>query len=260
MYKTLAVVAAKNNRAQNALKQLLQLYDDFDAKPTPTKDYDLLVVIGGDGTMLHALHKFRHNVKHFYGVNYGTLGFLMNHPPIDDLKERLAVAKNSIITPLNMTAYATGGKKMQAIAFNEVSLMRTSPQIASFDIIINNHYCMRELLADGIMLATNSGSSAYNFSCGGPILPMTCELRALTPISVFRPKGWKGAVLPGDYHVVIDVNHHSTRKVQVVADFQQLPEVREVEIKQSNRYFNLLFDADTSLEKRLFQEQFVSYE
>lgn len=225
---------------------------------------DIIIVIGGDGTMLHAIHNYMHLGVPFYGINTGELGFLMNHlilkPSIkqDALLNALRTTEEISIFPLEMIATTTDNKKFKALAINEVSLLRQTCQAAKIEISVNDKICLESLISDGVMVSTPAGSAAYNFSAGGNILPIASNLLALTPISPFRPRRWQGALIRNDSVVTFKILHAKTRSVSVVADFFEIRNAARVDIKSlSNKKINLLFDKDNNFDTRVIKEQFL---
>ncbi|MEL6380276.1 MAG: NAD kinase [Pseudomonadota bacterium] len=218
---------------------------------------DIIVAIGGDGFMLEVLRdQFRTNVP-VYGLNQGTVGFLMNRYDEDNLIERIETAETAIIHPLTMTAHRKDGSTVHELAINEISLYRQTRQSAKLRIAVNNKVRMENLTCDGALLATPAGSTAYNLSAHGPILPLTAELLALTPISAFRPRRWKGALLPHDAQVGFEVIDPVHRPVAAVADNVEVRDVVRVEARADQSLsLNLLFDQGQSLDERILREQF----
>ncbi len=207
--------------------------------------------------MLQALHRFVSTGKPIYGMNRGTVGFLMNDYAEDALNERLAAAELTTIHPLSMTAVDQDGESHSAIAFNEVSLLRQRYQAAKLEIAVDGKPRLDELICDGILVATPAGSTAYNLSAHGPILPIDSSLLALTPISAFRPRGWRGAILPHQARVKVTVLEGEKRPVAAVADHVEVRHVRVVEIAEDmSRSANILFDPGHSLAERVLREQF----
>ena len=216
-----------------------------------------MVALGGDGLMLQALHRFVSTGTPIYGMNRGTVGFLMNDYAADGLPERLEAAELTTIHPLAMTAVDETGKTHRAIAFNEVSLLRQRHQAAKLTIAIDDKPRLEELTCDGVLVATPAGSTAYNLSAHGPILPINSDLLALTPISAFRPRGWRGAILPSAAKVTITIAEGDKRPVAAVADHVEVRHVRQVEIAQdTTRAARILFDPGHSLAERVLREQF----
>lgn len=220
---------------------------------------DLIVVLGGDGTMLDALHRHADLGKPFYGMNFGSTGFLMNPYRPDDLSARLDEAGRVDIHPLRMHATDRGGKTHEAVAFNEVSLLRETRQAAKLKILVDQTERIAELVCDGILLSTPAGSTAYNLSAQGPILPLSANVLALTPISAFRPRRWRGALLPCDRSVTIEILESDKRPVSATADSREFRDIQSVTIRQSEKIgCRLLFDPDHHLEERILKEQFLN--
>ena len=220
-------------------------------------DADVIVALGGDGLMLQTLHRFMHSGKPIYGMHRGTIGFLMNEFQDDKLRERLAAARITIIHPLLMRARDQDGGEVEFHAFNEVSLFRQSYQAAHLRILIDGEERLRELIADGVLVATPAGSTAYNLSAQGPIIPISASLMALTPISPFRPRRWHGALLPDRAHVRVEVLEPEKRPVAAVADHDEVRSVRAVDIHMDHGIgMQLLFDPGHGLDERIVREQF----
>ena len=248
----IAFVASASTEAQQALAQLTQMYGTVDPD-----DADVVVALGGDGLMLQTLHEHMHSGKPIYGMNRGTVGFLMNEFSSVDLHTRLAAARESLIHPLLMRATDIHGTVHLHHATNEVALFRQTNQAACLRILIDEHERMAELKADGILVATPAGSTAYNLSAQGPILPINAALLALTPISAFRPRRWRGALLPNTAFVVIEVLECDKRPVAAVADHDEVRDVRRVEVLTDKTIsMRMLFHPGHSLEERILREQF----
>jgi NAD+ kinase len=251
-YRKIAFLASDSPEARDALARLTAIHGNADPDRA-----DCVVALGGDGHMLQALHRFVSTGIPIYGMNRGTVGFLMNDYSEERLIERLHAAELTIIHPLSMTAVDEAGKTHRAIAFNEVSLLRQRYQAAKLMIAIDGKPRLDELICDGVLVATPAGSTAYNLSAHGPILPINSELLALTPISAFRPRGWRGAILPHQAHVTITVLEAEKRPVAAVADHVEVRHVREVEIAEDeNKAARILFDPGHSLAERVLREQF----
>jgi NAD+ kinase len=220
-------------------------------------DADVIVALGGDGLMLQTLHKFMESGKPIYGMNRGTVGFMMNEYHEDTLKERLAAAEETVIHPLAMRAVDAGGVVHEARAINEVSLFRQTYQVARLRILVDGKKRLAQLAADGVMVATPAGSTAYNLSAQGPIIPIGAPLLALTPISPFRPRRWHGALLPDTAIVTIEVMEADKRPVAAVADHDEVRFVCTVEIRMEHRIaMHMLFDPGHNLDERILREQF----
>jgi NAD+ kinase len=251
-YDRIAFVASAGAEAQTALTQLSGLYGNCDPA-----DADVVVALGGDGLMLQTLHQHMRTGKPIYGMHRGTVGFLMNEFGSHDLRARLAAARESLIHPLLMRATDVHGALHIHHAINEVALFRQIYQAARLRILVDAHERMPELIADGILVATPAGSTAYNLSVQGPILPINAALLALTPISAFRPRRWRGALLPDTAYVTIEVLEGEKRPVAAVADHDEVRDVRRVEVLSDKTIsMRMLFDPGHSLEERILREQF----
>ncbi|WP_375775385.1 NAD kinase [Bradyrhizobium sp. ma5] len=251
-YDKIAFVASASSEAQTALEQLTAMYGNHSAA-----DADVVVALGGDGLMLQTLHANMRSGKPIYGMHRGTVGFLMNEYSTHDLRARLAASRESLINPLLMRATDIHGAVHLHHAINEVALFRQTYQVAKLRILIDEHERMPELMADGILVATPAGSTAYNLSAQGPILPINAALLALTPISAFRPRRWRGALLPNSAFVVIEVIEDEKRPVAAVADHDEVRDVRRVEVLSDKTIaMRMLFDPGHSLEERILREQF----
>jgi NAD+ kinase len=251
-YERIAIVASPIPEAQEARDKLRQHYGDVEAEQA-----DVIVALGGDGFMLQTLHKFMSAGKPIYGMHRGTVGFLMNEFGDDNLQARLAAAKTTVIHPLLMCARDAHGRLHQHYAINEVSLFRQSAQAARLRILVDGQERLPELVADGIMVATQAGSTAYNLSVQGPIIPINAPLLALTPISPFRPRRWHGALLPDSARITIEVKDSAKRPVAAVADHVEVRDVLSVDISMDHKIdMRLLFDPGHSLDERILREQF----
>jgi len=217
---------------------------------------DIVVALGGDGFMLQTLHSFTGQGKPIYGMNRGTVGFLMNEYHQDDLMERLAAAERAVIHPLKMTAHSQKGA-VDARAFNEVSLLRETRQAAKIRVLVDGKPRISELICDGVLVSTPAGSTAYNLSAHGPILPIDADLLALTPISAFRPRRWRGALLPHRARVRFEVLESGKRPVSAVADDFEVRDVTAVDVIEDRSIsMTLLYDAGHNLDERILSEQF----
>jgi NAD+ kinase len=251
-YDRIAFVASAGTEAQAALSELVGVYGNHDPA-----DADVVVALGGDGLMLQTLHKHMRSGKPIYGMHRGTVGFLMNEFNAHDLRARIAAARESLIHPLLMRATDVHGVAHLHHAINEVALFRQTYQAARLRILIDGHERMPELIADGVLVSTPAGSTAYNLSVQGPILPINAALLALTPISAFRPRRWRGALLPDTAHVVIEALEGEKRPVAAVADHDEVREVRRVEVLSDKTIsMRMLFDPGHSLDERILREQF----
>jgi NAD+ kinase len=251
-YDRIAFVASAGAEAQAALAQLVQIYGNHEPN-----EAEIVVALGGDGLMLQTLHQHMRTGKPIYGMHRGTIGFLMNEFSTPDLHARLAAARESVIHPLLMRATDVHGVVHLHHAINEVSLFRQTYQAARLRILIDERERMAELIADGVLVATPAGSTAYNLSVQGPIIPINAPLLALTPISPFRPRRWRGALLPNTAYVVIEVLEGDKRPVAAVADHDEARDVRRVEVLSDRTIsMRMLFDPGHSLEERILSEQF----
>jgi NAD+ kinase len=251
-YDRIAFVASPSAEAQAALTELTSLYGNCDPA-----EADVVVALGGDGLMLRTLHQHMRTGKPIYGMHRGTVGFLMNEFSTHDLHTRLAAARESLINPLLMRASDLHGAIHIHHAINEVALFRQTNQVARLRILVDEQERMSELMADGILVATPAGSTAYNLSVQGPILPINAALLALTPISAFRPRRWRGALLPNTAYVSIEVLDGEKRPVAAVADHDEVRDVRRVEVLSDRTIsMRMLFDPGHSLEERILREQF----
>ncbi|MGB4057478.1 MAG: NAD kinase [Alphaproteobacteria bacterium] len=245
--------ASKKPRAQKALEELKGKYGQAEADKA-----EAIVVIGGDGTMLRALHALNNNPAPLFGVNLGTLGFLLNSYTLAGLEERIQKATKFIIHPLQMDAIDKDGKPHSEMAFNEVSLLRESHNSAKIRIHIDDKVRIKELVCDGVLVSTPVGSTAYNSSAGGPILPLDANVLPLTPISPFRPRRWAGALIHNKHEIRFEILKPVERMVSATADSKEIRDVREVVVRQArNVPRTLLFDPDYSLEERISREQFA---
>jgi NAD+ kinase len=218
---------------------------------------DIIVALGGDGFMLQTLHAFIGKGKPIYGMNLGSVGFLMNEYREDALEERLAAAERAVVHPLRMRAHGRDGL-VEALAFNEVSLLRETRQAAKLRVIVDERARIAELICDGILVSTPAGSTAYNLSAHGPILPIDAALLALTPISAFRPRRWRGALLPHRARVRFEVLESGKRPVSAVADDLEVREVSAVDVAEDRAIaMTMLYDAGHNLDERILSEQFT---
>ena len=225
---------------------------------TPEEEAEVIVALGGDGFMLETLHGTMHLDAPVYGMNCGTIGFLMNEYSLDGLPERVAAAEEEVINPLAMHATCRDGSAHEALAINEVSLLRQGPQAAKLRISVDGKVRMEELVCDGALVSTPAGSTAYNYSAHGPILPIGSDVLALTAMAAFRPRRWRGALLPKTARVRFDVIEAEKRPVMADADGKSVRDVVAVEIRsEPGVRHRLLFDPGHGLEERLIREQFV---
>lgn len=251
-FERIAFVASGTPEAAEAMNRLVARYGK-----TAPENADVIVALGGDGLMLQTLRQFLRAGMPIYGMNLGTIGFLMNEFHEDDLVERLSNAEASAIHPLVMTAKDANGKVHQDLAFNEVSLFRQTYQAAKLRISVDGKVRMEELICDGILVATPAGSTAYNLSAHGPILPIDAPLLTLTPISPFRPRRWRGALLPREARIHFDIRDAGKRPVSAVADHTEIRDVIEVDVAEDRGHkLVLLFDPGHNLDERILSEQF----
>lgn len=249
----IAFFASQTDKAQQSLKKLLSLYGEHSAE-----EADVLVPIGGDGFMLETLHHWMHLNKPFYGMKRGSVGFLLNQFHEQDLISRLEMAERTPLPMLQMKVEDDQGQFFSELAINEVSLLRQTGQAAHLKVYVNETAKVEELICDGALVSTAAGSTAYNYSAHGPILPLGADLMALTPISPFRPRRWRGAILPGNARVRFEVLDGGKRPVSATADATEIRDVRNVYIqKDPDKQPVLLFDPDHNLEQRILNEQFV---
>jgi NAD+ kinase len=249
----LCFVSDEEDSAQAARARLIALYGDFSSD-----EADVVVALGGDGFMLQTMHEFIESPLPIYGMNRGTVGFLMNEYAEEGLLARLATAQDTVLRPLRMTALTSYGETHTALAINEVSLLRETRQAANIRVKVDGRVRMDELVCDGVLVATPAGSTAYNLSAHGPILPFNSGVLALTPISAFRPRRWRGALLPASAEVSFEILGRPKRPVSAVADTTEVRDVREVTVAQADDVeLKLLFDLDHGLEERILKEQFI---
>ena len=252
--KRFAFVAAATDEARKAQRHLQKAYGTGDPE-----DADIVVALGGDGFMLETLHRFMSREVPIFGMNCGTVGFLMNRYDESNLPARLAKAHKERLHPLLMVAKTVRGKTVRAHAINEVSLLRETRQAAKIGIRVDGVPRLKELICDGVLVATPAGSTAYNLSAHGPILPLGSAVLALTPISAFRPRHWRGAILPHSAQVTFEIHEFDKRPTSAVADFTEVRDVKEVQVREDRRIgLNLLFDPEHNLEERILAEQFAS--
>ena len=245
-------ISSNTSEAIKAKEEYIKSYNQTDPELA-----DMIIPIGGDGILLKSLHDFNELNKPFFGINYGSIGFLMNSASNKDLKEVIKNSKSTDLKPLKMTAKDEDNKIYDSIAYNEVSLMRQSHQASKFQIKINKTTRMKELICDGVLVSTSAGSTAYNLSAHGSILPLDSKLLALTPISAFRPRRWRGALLSEKNIIEITVINFKDRKVSVTADNIEFRNIKEVTIQSSqDKNCRILFDNNHSIEDKILNEQF----
>jgi len=241
-------------QAEDSLRELRARYGD--AGPAAA---DIIVALGGDGFMLQTLHRFGGLGVPVFGMKLGTVGFLMNQHRAGDLQARLHAAEPAVLRPLEMRATTEAGVTVESLAYNEVSLLRQTRQAAHLRIHLNGQVRLDELVCDGALVATPAGSTAYNFSAHGPILPLGSSVIALTPIAAFRPRRWRGALLRANTEIKLEILDPYKRPVSATADSHEVRDVVEVSIRESyDRTVTLLFDPEHNLEERILNEQFVT--
>ena len=251
----LALLASLAPAAQAAAAEMRQRYEW-----SPVEEADLVVALGGDGFLLQTLHTMldRHAIRPVFGMNLGTVGFLMNEWRLDALIDRLARARAFSVTPLHMEAETVDGETFTAAAINEVSLLRETRQTAWIEVSVDNRVVLPELVCDGVLVATAAGSTAYNLSAQGPILPLGSGLLALTPISAFRPRRWRGAILPETARIGFRVLDPIKRPVSAVSDQREIRDVSTVRISMDRSIaLTLMFDPEHALDDRITMEQFA---
>ena len=249
----IAFVASPTPMAQEARARLVARYGGW-----PMETAEIIVSLGGDGFMLETLHRNLGRATPVYGMNCGSVGFMMNAFSEDDLPARLARAQGAFLHPLRMHAVTETGRVEEALALNEVSLLRQLRQAAKIRVTVDGRVRLQELICDGILVSTPAGSTAYNLSAHGPIVPLSANLLPLTPISAFRPRRWRGALLPSSAEVLFEVLESEKRPVAAVADFTEVRDVVSVAVSEDRSIrTNVLFDPDQGLSERIIAEQFT---
>jgi NAD+ kinase len=249
----LAFTAARAQGPEEAMARLVAIYGDV-----PAKEADVIVALGGDGLMLETLHRVLGTDMPVYGMNCGSVGFMMNEYNEDDLPGRVMRAQSSLLHPLRMHAITASGVVEEAMALNEVSLLRQGRQAAKIRISIDHTERLAELICDGVLISTPAGSTAYNLSAHGPIIPLSANLLPLTPISAFRPRRWRGALLPSTVDVLFEVLEPEKRPVAAVADFTEVRDIVSVAVSEDRSLgATVLFDPDRALSERIITEQFT---
>ncbi|MFQ5765514.1 MAG: NAD kinase [Rhodospirillales bacterium] len=252
-FETIAIVAAEGAEAQAALKRLQDRYETV-----APEDADVVVALGGDGFMLESLHRIMDQGTPIYGMNRGSIGFLMNAFEEDGLLERVGKAEPAVLHPLCMHATDADGGEHEALAINEVALLRETRLAAKLRISVDGVERLSELVCDGVLVATPAGSTAYNVSAHGPIIPIGAGLLAVTPISAFRPRRWRGALLPQTATIGFEVIEPAVRTVSATADYSEIRDVARVQVhQQADVAATLLFDPEHDLESRIVREQFL---
>ncbi len=249
----IAFTASRRPEAQEALERLTKRYGQC-----PEAEAEVVVALGGDGAMLDAMRRRFDDHKPVYGMNRGTVGFLMNDFEEDDLFERIDKASKATLLPLRMVATDVHGEHFERLAINEVSLFRQTAQSTKLRIRVDERERMNELTCDGIMVATPAGSTAYNLSAHGPILPIGANLMALTPVSSFRPRRWRGALLRHDAKVEFEIVEPNRRPVSAAADNQEVRDIAHVRVMEDrSKPLTMLFDPGHALDERILREQFA---
>lgn len=252
--KKIAFVGSGSPKAVEALDSLTKRYPNV-----PVDDADIVVALGGDGFILHCLHESMGKGVPIFGMNRGSVGFLMNEYSEDDLLARIGKAESVQFVPLRLKAHGINGESNEALAINEVSLLRETRQASKIRILVDDVERMPEMICDGVLVATPAGSTAYNLSAHGPIVPLGSGVLALTPISAFRPRRWRGALLPHNAKVRFEVLEPAKRPVSAVADGTEIRDVASVEISEDpDLAVTILFDQEHGLEERILKEQFAS--
>ncbi len=252
-FNKIAFVAADTAEAREALSHLEKTY-----KHVPAAEAEVIIALGGDGFMLETLHNHIDHKAPIYGMHRGSIGFLMNNYADDGLVERLDAAETAKLHPLRMQVRTTAGEEHAALAINEVSLLRETRQAAKIRIKVDGITRLEELICDGILVATPAGSTAYNLSAHGPIIPLGAGLLAMTPISAFRPRRWNGALLPCTAKISFEIIEADKRPVSAVADYTEVRDVARVDVVEDRGItMTLLFDPEHNLEERIIKEQFL---
>lgn len=252
--KKIAFLGSGSPRAKKALEALSTRYTTV-----PPEDADIVVALGGDGFILQCLHESMRRKTPIYGMNRGSVGFLMNEYKEDGLLERLSSVQSVRFVPLRLKSFGLDGTESEALAINEVSLLRETRQASKIRILIDGVERMAEMICDGVLVATPAGSTAYNLSAHGPIVPIGSDVLALTPISAFRPRRWRGALLPHNAKIRFEVLEAEKRPVSAVADGTEIRDVAAVEVSEAPEFaVTILFDKEHGLEERILKEQFAS--
>lgn len=247
-------IASENPEAKEALKVLIKRYDQ-----TKLELSDVIIAIGGDGMLLKALRNSIEKNKPVFGLNKGNVGFLMNELSFDNLEKRIQTARKVKMHPLFMSAHKINGNIFTELAVNEVSILRQTHQAAHLKITVDKKERLNELVCDGILVSTPIGSTAYNLSARGPIIPLNANILALTPISSFRPRRWRGALLPQRVKIRIEVLNFDTRPVSATADNVEARDIKYIEIStDKTKKLTILHDSDHSLDERIMKEQFLT--
>ena len=251
--KNVHFVASNSDEANHALDKLLSKYHQ-----SSPEDAEIIVALGGDGFMLETLHNYLPTLKPVFGIHRGSVGFLMNEYREENLLERVFNSEKVILHPLKMKTISSDGDNKIAHAINEVSLLRETRQAAKVRIYVNGQCRLKELICDGILICTPAGSTAYNLSVEGPVLPLGANLLAITSISAFRPRRWRGAIVPNNSQIKLEILESEKRPVSAVADRTEFRNITEVTIEEDlTKSITLLFDPEHNLEERILSEQFL---
>lgn len=246
-------IADNSTMANKAMREIQEKYNGFDLSHA-----DIIVVLGGDGFMLDVLNEFQGLGLPIYGINQGTVGFLMNQVTQGNLIEKLNLAEETVIHPLKMSATKLDGNLEEALAINEISLLRGGSQAAKLKVIVDDLVRLEELVCDGALVSTPAGSTAYNYSAHGPILPIGSNILALTAMASFRPRRWRGALIPATAKIELQVEEPTKRPVSAFADSKEVKNVKRVKISSEDKIsYRLLFDPGHGLQERILREQFV---
>lgn len=258
-FTKIAIIAdVASATASDAYDKLVSKYSLIAERDIETSDTEVILAIGGDGLMLKVLHRYINSNYHFFGLNAGTVGFLLNELNYDDLIERINFAQTVDINPLQMKVTDIDGVEHTKLAINEVSILRETNQAARLQILVNNKERLKQLVCDGVLVSTPVGSTAYNFAANGPIIPFDGNLLAMTPIAPFRPRRWSGALIPNHNEIVINNNDPYKRPISAVADFHEVRDAVKIVINTlTNRPIKLLFDHDNSIEDKITREMFI---
>lgn len=261
--KNVAVLTNNNNLSGKNLNLLSKKFHIVDLEKKSQKKAQAIIVLGGDGTMLHSIHQYMNLNIPFYGIKTGHLGFLMNDisletKTVEEIYKDINASKKISIYPLCMQATRINGEVFEELALNEVSLLRQTHQAAKIELHVNGHIRIQTLISDGILVSTPAGSTAYNLSAGGPILPISADLLAVTPISPFRPRRWHGALVNSNSEIKIKIIDPAKRPVSATADFHEVRDIKEVSVKLSKKNIQLLFSPLQSFEDKTLKEQFSS--
>ncbi len=252
------IIDKSSSYAIEAFSELSKIYNIVDIDSVSNHDFDVMLTLGGDGVMLKALHHSMHSGIPVFGMNRGSIGFLLNQYSSTDLITRLKNATIFLISPLEMKVIDKNNVEHNRLAINEASVIRETHQAAKISISINGKPCLNHLIADGIMVSTPTGSTAYNYAVGGPIIPNKANVLALSPISPFRPRQWRGALILREDVVQLEVLEHEKRPVSASADAEEVREAKFIEIKErSDIKLKILFDPENSFESRALKEQFI---